>query len=200
MEDLKRQSPAAARNRDPILEVLRAELPRSGTVFEVASGTGEHAVHFARALPDLVWRPSDPDPEALASIAAWRAAEGPGNLLEPQALDVCNDAWPAGPFSAVVCINMLHISPWPATEALMAGAAGLLEAGHPLVVYGPFRRLDRPLEPGNAAFDADLRGRDSRWGLRSVEDVRACALDQGLVLDRVVDMPANNLTLVFRKR
>jgi len=197
--DPRRQAPATERNRDPILSVLREVLPLSGRVLEVAGGTGEHAVHFAAALPDLLWQPSDPDPQARASIAAWRADAGLSNLLEPIALDAAAD-WPDMGAEAVVCINMIHISPWAATEGLMAGAAKVLGSGHPLVLYGPYRRGERMLEPGNAAFDEDLKRRDPDWGLRSVEDVRACALDHGLAFDQLVEMPANNLMLVFRKR
>jgi hypothetical protein len=197
--DARRQAPATARNRDPILAVLREVLPLSGRVLEVASGTGEHAMHFAAALPDLVWQPSDPDAGARASIAAWRAGAGLTNLREPIALDA-SAAWPAIEAEAVVCINMIHISPWAATEGLMAGARDVLASGRPLVLYGPYRRHDRALEPGNAAFDEDLKRRNPEWGLRSVESVRACALDHDLAFDQLVEMPANNLVLVFRKR
>lgn len=199
-QDARRQAPATARNRAPILAALRDALPLSGRVLEVASGTGEHAVHFAAALPDLVWQPSDPDPGARASIAAYRGEAGLSNLLEPIALDAASPGWPETSFEAVVCINMIHISPWAATEGLMAGAAKALDSGYPLVLYGPYRRADRSLEPSNAAFDEDLKLRNPDWGLRSVESVRACALDHGLAFDQLVEMPANNLLLVFRKR
>lgn len=199
-QDRRRVAPATARNREPILEVLREVLPRSGRVLEVASGTGEHAIHFAAALQGLVWQPSDPDPEALASIASWRDEAAPANLLEPLALDAASSTWPAGPFEAVVCINMIHISPWASTEGLMAGAAKVLGRGRPLVLYGPCRRTDRPLEPGNAAFDEDLKRRNPAWGLRSVDSVRACALEHDLAFERLVEMPANNLMLVFQRR
>lgn len=198
--DDRRQAPAVARNRDPILTVLREVLPLSGRVLEIASGTGEHAAHFAAALRDLVWQPSDPDPDARSSIAAWRAGAGLSNLLEPIALDAAAPDWPAMRVEAVLCINMIHISAWSATEGLMAGAANVLDSGRPLVLYGPYRRHDRALEPSNAAFDEDLRHRNPEWGLRSVESVRACALDYGLAFDQLVEMPANNLMLVFRKR
>lgn len=198
--DARRQAPATVRNRDPILAVLRDVLPLSGRVLEIASGTGEHAVHFAAALPDLLWRPSDPDPQARASIAAWRADAGLANLLEPLAIDAASGDWPQVEAEAVVCINMIHISPWAATEGLMAGSAKLLDSGRPLVLYGPYRRGDRALEPGNAAFDEDLKRRNPEWALRSVESVRACALDHDLAFDQLVEMPANNLVLVFRKR
>jgi hypothetical protein len=197
--DARREAPATARNRDAILAVLREVLPVSGRVIEIASGTGEHAVHFAGALPDLIWQASDPDPGALASIEAWRAEAGLANLPPPIALDAAG-VWPEISVEAVVCINMIHISPWAATEGLMAGAAKVLDSGRPLVLYGPYRRHDRALEPSNAAFDEDLKRRNPEWGLRSVETVRACALDHDLAFDQLVEMPANNLMLVFRKR
>ncbi|PNU02044.1 DUF938 domain-containing protein [Novosphingobium guangzhouense] len=198
--DPRREAPATARNRDPILAVLRDVLPVSGHVLEIASGTGEHAVHFAAALPDLVWQPTDPDARARASIAAWVQQAGLANIEPPLELDAASGAWPVDAAQAVVCINMVHISPWAATEGLMAGAARVLESGYPLVLYGPYRRDGITLEPSNAAFDEDLKRRNSEWGLRSVETVRACALDNGLAFDRLVEMPANNLMLVFRKR
>lgn len=200
MTDARRHAPATGRNRDPILIELRQALPASGLVLEIASGTGEHAVHFAGALPALVWQPSDPDPQAHASIAAWREDAGLPNLLAPIALDAAAPEWPVARADAVVCVNMIHISPWGATEGLMAGAGRLLDRGAPLVLYGPYRRAGHALEPSNAAFDEDLRRRDPRWGLRLVEDVRACALDRGLAFDKLVEMPANNLCLIFRKR
>ncbi|MFT4055875.1 MAG: DUF938 domain-containing protein [Novosphingobium sp.] len=198
--DARREAPATARNRDPILSVLREVLPVSGHVLEIASGTGEHAIHFAAALPDLVWQPTDPDANARASIAAWGEQAGLANLRVPLELDAASSDWPVNEAQAVVCINMIHISPWSATEGLMAGAARVLESGFPLVLYGPYRREGIALAPSNAAFDEDLKRRNSEWGLRSVETVRACALDNGLAFDRIVEMPANNLMLVFRKR
>lgn len=199
-DDARQSAPAAQRNRDPILAVLREELPASGLVLEVASGTGEHAAYFAKALPGLTWQPSDPSPEALASIAAWREAEGPENLLAPLELDAASDIWPLASAAAMVCINMVHISPWESTEGLMRGAGRVLPAGAPLVLYGPYRRKGHALEPSNAAFDESLKARDPRWGLRELETVAECAEAQGLELVRVVEMPANNLTVVFRKR
>ncbi|MFG1400751.1 DUF938 domain-containing protein [Xanthobacter sediminis] len=192
-------APSAARNREPIRAVLSPLLAPGARVLEVASGSGEHAVHMARARPDLTWQPSDPSPEARASIAAWIAAEGLANMRAPLALDAAAD-WPVEAADAVVCINMLHISPWAATEGLMRGAARLLPPGSPLYVYGAFRRAGMPTVESNAAFDADLRRRDPRWGLRKLEDVAACAAGQGIDLEQVVEMPANNLSLVFRRR
>lgn len=198
--DKRRHAPAVARNREPILAVLREVLPQTGVVLEVASGTGEHAVHFARTLPDLIWQPSDPDGEALASIAAWSEAEGTPNLRAPVLLDAASALWPIRYADALVCINMIHISPWQATLGLMAGAGRILPSGAPLVLYGPFRREGHPVEPGNAAFDEDLRLRDPRWGLRQLEEVTGVADGEGFSLERVVEMPANNLTVVLRKR
>lgn len=199
-EDERRSAPATLRNREPILSVLRRALPASGLVLEVASGTGEHAVHFARALPGLRWQPSDPSRDARRSIAAWGAAEKLNNVLPPLDLDAASAAWPIAHADAVICINMIHISPWEATEGLMHGAGRLLSMGQPLYLYGPYRRTGHPLEPSNAAFDADLRLRDERWGLRELEDVSACATASGLMLEQVIEMPANNLSVVFRKR
>lgn len=199
MTDQRLSSPAALRNREPILDVLREVLPARGLVLEVASGTGEHVVHFARALPDLVWQPADPSAEARASIAAWTAHEGLANVAPPLALDASAQDWPIGRADAIVCINMIHISPWAATLGLMRAAGRLLPIGGPLALYGPYIRADRPLEPSNAAFDESLRARDPRWGLRDLTAVEAAARQEGLALDRIAEMPANNLTVVFRK-
>ncbi|MCA1769934.1 MAG: class I SAM-dependent methyltransferase [Halomonas sp.] len=199
MNDLRLQSPATARNRQPILEVLRQVLPDSARVLEVASGSGEHALHCAADMPSWIWQPSDPNPRALASIAAWRQQAGLPNLAEPVRLDVTDfDSWPAGPFEAIVAINLIHISPWAVTEALMAGAGSVLVPGGVLFLYGPFRRGGLHVAPSNAAFDADLRRRDSRWGVRDLEQVTAEAERHGLTLERLVEMPANNLSVVFR--
>jgi Protein of unknown function (DUF938) len=198
--DARQFAPATQRNREPILAVLREELPASGTLLEVASGTGEHALRFAAALPGLRWQPSDPSPEALASIAAWQAGGGAPNLLAPIQLDASAPDWPVARADAMVCINMVHISPWQATQGLMRGAGRLLPAGAPLVLYGPFRRTGHELEPSNLAFDESLKARDPRWGLRLLDDVAACAAEHGLALARLAEMPANNLSVVFRKR
>lgn len=194
-------APATARNREPILAVLKAHLARRARVLEVASGTGEHAAFFAAALPETRWTPSDPDPRARASIAAWGEAAGLANLAAPLALDAGDPAaWPSGPFEAVVCVNMVHISPWAATEGLMAGAAGaLVRPGGLLLLYGPYREADRPLAPSNAAFDADLKARDPAWGLRDRDAVVELAREYGLAFTRRVEMPANNLCLLFRR-
>lgn len=196
-----RSSPAVARNRDPIFEVLAARLPASGLVLEIAAGTGEHAATFAPRLPNLLWRPSDPDPAALASIAAWREVSGAGNLLEPVVLDASDPgSWPVGAVDAIVCINMIHISPWAATEGLIAGAAARLPAGGLLYLYGPYLEDEVPTAPSNLAFDASLKDRNPAWGLRRLETVRDLAADRGLDLAERIAMPANNLSLVFRRR
>ncbi len=194
----RRASPSAARNREPILAVLRRVLPAEGRVLEIAAGTGEHAVHFAAALPDLIWQPTDPDAMSRKSIAAWRGEAGLDNLLPPLELDVTRD-WPVDELDAIVCINMLHISPWAATTALMAGAGGHLREGGILFVYGPFRRLGVPTAPSNESFDQSLRSRDPAWGLRDLDAVEAEGRGRGLVLREVVEMPANNLSLVFAR-
>lgn len=193
-------APAVARNRDAILEVLRPRLPATGLVLEIASGTGEHVAHFAQALPHLTWQPSDPAPQARASIAAWSAAEGRDNIRSPLALDAAAATWPLAQADAIVCINMIHISPWEAAEGLMRGAARLLPPGGLLYLYGPYLRAGVPTAPSNEAFDADLRRRDPRWGLRDLEAVAACAAAHALALDTVVEMPANNLSVMFRAR
>ncbi|WP_223111499.1 DUF938 domain-containing protein [Billgrantia pellis] len=192
------QSPAAARNRQPILDVLSRVLPEQARVLEVASGSGEHGVHFARAKPGWIWQPSDPNPEARGSIAAWREHAELGNLLEPMPLDV-GGVWPAGPFEGIVAINLIHISPWEVTEALVAQAAERLVEGGVLFLYGPYRRDGRHTAKSNAAFDVDLRARDPRWGVRDLESVVAEAQPHGFMLEQTIEMPANNLSVVFRR-
>lgn len=193
-------SPASIRNRDPILAVLKACLPEKGLVLEIASGAGEHAVHMAANLPGLTWRPTDPDPTARASIAAWAERAGLENLLAPLALDAGDPAaWPVERCDAVVCINMIHISPWSATVGLMAGAGRVLPVGGVLYLYGPYREAGVPTAPGNEAFDASLKARNPEWGLRMRETVSDEASKNGLSLEDRVEMPANNLSLVFRR-
>jgi len=193
-------SPSTARNREPILAALRPHLPDHGLVLEVAAGAGEHAVHMAKALPHLTWRPTDPDSEALASIAAWRAYAGLPNLLEPLRLDAADpDGWPVEAAGAVVNINMIHISPWAATLGLMAGAGRVLPRGGALFLYGPYVETGAPTAASNLDFDASLKRRNPAWGLRRLDDVKAAAVAQGLTLAARIEMPANNLSLVFRK-
>ncbi|MFW6051324.1 MAG: DUF938 domain-containing protein [Myxococcota bacterium] len=200
VDDVRRHAPATARNREPILGVLRRVLPDGGTVLEVASGTGEHACFFAAALPELEWQPSDPDPAARASIAAWAADAGLANLRHPLALDAATHPWPVGRADAVVCINMIHIAPWSACEGLMRGATRVLPDGGVLVTYGPYRIDGVHTAPSNEAFDASLRSRDPTWGVRDVADVARIADEAGLRLEERIPMPANNFSLVFRKR
>ncbi len=197
--DPRRHAPATRRNRDPILGVLRRVLPRRGLILEIASGTGEHAVHFARHLPHLDWQPSDPDPEMRASIAAHAAACGVANLRVPLDIDAARSDWPVETADAVLCINMIHIAPWSCCVGLFAGAARVLAPYRVLVLYGPFRRDGRHTAPSNAAFDEALRRRDPRWGVRDLGEVTALAQDSGFALDEIVEMPANNLTVVFRR-
>lgn len=197
--DHRRWAPAAARNAGPIVDVLREILPERGLVLEIASGTGEHALHFAEAFPKLLWQPSDPDPGALRSIEAWRASAGRFNLLPPVSLDVRAAEWPVKAAEAIIAINMVHISPWAATSGLLRGASRLLGTGAPLYLYGPYRQEGVPTAPSNEAFDHSLRERDPEWGLRTVKDVAAEAERNGLSLENVVPMPANNLSLVFRR-
>jgi len=193
-----RASPSTARNREPILEVLRPRLAPAARVLEVASGAGEHAMFIAGALPQILWQPSDPDPVALASIAAWRGVSGLANLAAPIRLDAVDPAsWPAGPFEAVVCINMIHISPWAATEGLMAGAGRVLAPGGRLFLYGPYVEADVATAPSNLAFDRSLKSRDPAWGLRDLADVTALAAASGLGFLERIAMPANNLIVVF---
>jgi SAM-dependent methyltransferase len=191
-------SPAAVRNRDPILEVLRRVLPASGLVLHIAEGSGEHVVHFARALPDLSFQPTDPDADARASIAARRAEAGLGNLSAPLPLDATDpDSWPVTRADAIVAINMIHISPWAATEGLLAGAERVLEPGGVLFLYGPYVEAGVETAESNLAFDRSLRGRDPAWGLRDLDEVSALAARHGLRLTERVEMPANNLSVVF---
>lgn len=196
---MKRHAPATERNREPILAVLREVLPSAGTLLEVASGTGQHAASFARAFPGLVWQPTDLEPEALASIEAWRAEAGLTNLRAPLRLDACADSWPVEAVEAVLCVNMLHIAPWEACQGLLRGAARVLAPGGPLVLYGPYFVQGRPTAPSNLAFDASLRERNPAWGVRELGAVVAEARRHGLELERTVDMPSNNLTVVLRK-
>jgi hypothetical protein len=193
-------APAVARNRELILAVLRRILPARGTVLEIASGSGEHAVHFAAALPHLTWQPADLDPDALRSIAAYRTGARLPNLLPPLALDAALPDWPVRRADAVVSINMIHIAPWSAAQGLMAGAERILAAGDVLYLYGPFKEDGQHTAPSNAAFDASLRQRNPQWGVRDRGDVCNLAQRHGLALVERIAMPANNLSLVFRYR
>lgn len=197
---MRGKAPATVRNRDPIAEVLAEELPVSGLVLEVASGTGEHAVHFARRFPHLKWQPSDPDDAALRSITAWRAHDRLANCLPPLALDATSAHWPLKQVDAVVCINMVHISPPKATEGLLRRSSELLGGGQPLILYGPYLQDGVETAPTNLAFDADLKVRNPTWGLRRLEWLDTLARRRGFDRTRCVAMPANNLTLIYRRR
>lgn len=195
----RRSAPAALRNREPIAEVLREWLPDSGLVLEIASGTGEHAAYFAEAFPKLDWQPSDVHPDALGSIAGWRFESGLSNLREPILIDAASADWPIERADAVLSINMAHISPWSASLGLIDGAARLLPAGGPLILYGPWLKDDVDTAPSNLAFDSDLKRRNAEWGLRRVEQFADAAEEKGLSFADWRAMPANNLMLLFRK-
>ena len=194
----KRHAPATLRNRDAIAAALADWLPASGTVLEVASGSGEHAVHFAAAFPKLDWQPSDPDPAALASIAAWSAEAGLPNIAAPLHLDASAPDWPLGHADALLCINMVHISPWAATVGLFTQGSKLLKKGAPLILYGPFFRRDHEAAPSNLAFDESLKARNAEWGVRCLEDVIELAETKGFALAKLREMPSNNLMLLYR--
>jgi SAM-dependent methyltransferase len=200
LPSMRQHSPSAERNREPILAVLRTVLPATGRVLEIASGTGQHALCFAGALPGLDWQPSDADAEARESIAAWMAHDAPPNLRAPLALDVHQPEWDVGALDAVVCINMIHISPWSAAQALFAGASRSLVDGGVLYLYGPYKRGGAHTAPSNEAFDRQLRSRDPSWGVRDMEAVVALGASTGFECDEPIAMPANNFSLVFRKR
>jgi len=197
--DLRRHSPAAERNRAAIAAELQRVLPARGLALEIASGTGQHAAFFAASLPGWHWQPSDTDESSLASISAW--CTGLATVLPPLPLDVIADPWPGVPATvdALLCANLLHISPWATCPALMRGAARHLAPRGVLLLYGPYRVDGVPTAPSNLAFDADLRARDPRWGLRRLADVVAQAGAAGLGLREKVAMPANNWLLVFAR-
>ena len=197
---VRRSAPAVARNREPIAEVLGGWLPATGTVLEIASGSGEHALYFAERFPGLQWQPSDVHPDALASIAAWRATAGLANVRAPIALDAAAPNWPLDRADAVLSINMVHISPWASALGLIEGAARLLSPGAPLILYGPWLKDDVRTAPSNLAFDVDLRHRDPQWGLRRVEEFAAAAAARGLDLVETRPMPANNFMLLLKRR
>jgi hypothetical protein len=205
MNDLRQHSPAADRNKQPILEVLQRLLPTHGVALEIASGTGQHAAHFATALPGWTWQPSDPNTDALVSIAAWCGQGQPAgaalsNVRAPLRLDVMESTWPiSGPFDVIFCANMLHIAPWPTCAALMHGAARSLAAGGMLLTYGPYLVDSVATAPGNLIFDESLRARNAAWGIRRLTDVEREAARVGLQLREQITMPVNNLLLVFER-
>ncbi len=190
---------AAERNKGPILEVLRRVLPENGLILEIASGTGQHVLHFAAALPELTWQPSDADPEMRKLISANVGAVNLSNINTVLELDVLKTPWPVSEADALLCINMIHISPWAATVALFDGARDTLSAEDVLFLYGPYRRDDRHTAPSNEAFDASLRSRDPQWGVRDLVEVERTAELAGYILEEVVAMPANNFSVIFRK-
>ncbi len=195
--DPRQFAPATDRNRGPILDVLRRVLPARGLVLEVASGTGEHVAYFAQAMPGMAFQPTEYEAERRASVDAWTA--GLGNVRAAMPLDATASEWPVSDVTAVFCANMIHIAPWTACAGLMVGAGRVLLPGGVLVLYGPFLREGVPTAPSNVAFDTSLRARDERWGVRDLAAVAALAEGCGLGLDEVVEMPAHNLIVVFRR-
>jgi hypothetical protein len=199
MTDHRQYAPATVRNRDFILDVLRDVLPKTGVILEIASGSGEHVVHFAGNLPSLVFQPSDPEPDALLSIAAWVEAADVANVRAPIVLDASQPAWPIASADGIICINMVHISPWDATVGLIRGAVAILLPGSPLYLYGPYKRKGFATAPSNEAFDRNLRDRNPIWGLRDLEAIAAIAQSAGFSIPDITEMPANNLSIVFRR-
>jgi hypothetical protein len=199
MNDHRQYAPAAVRNRDFILDVLRDVLPTTGVILEIASGSGEHVVHFARHFPSLVFQPSDPEPEALLSVAAWLKTVQVTNVRAPIVLDASQSSWPIASADGIICINMVHISPWEATVGLITGAAATLPPGSPLYLYGPYKRKGFATAPSNQAFDRNLRDRNRAWGLRDLAAVAAIAQSAGFSVPTVTEMPANNLSVMFRR-
>ena len=200
MDDKRKFAPATARNRDPIMAVLLPWLQQGATVLEVASGSGEHAVHMAAARPDINWQPTDPDSSSRDSIAAWIAHSGLPNIRPPLALDVCAVPWPVDRADLILCCNMIHIAPWDAAVALIGGAGRILSDEGVLFLYGPYKRDGAHTAPSNAAFDDSLRSRNPDWGIRDLEAVEDQATANGLTLADVVAMPANNFCVIFRKQ
>ncbi|HEX5257251.1 MAG TPA: DUF938 domain-containing protein [Sphingomicrobium sp.] len=196
----RRSAPAALRNREPIAEALAQWLPPSGLVLEIASGTGEHVIHFAERFPGLEWQPADVHPDALASIDAWRAAAALANVRPPLVVDAASPDWPIDRADAVLSINMVHISPWAAALGLIEGATRLLPREGPLILYGPWFKDDVSTVPSNLAFDSDLKRRDPQWGLRRIEDFAAAARERRFDLVETRAMPANNMMLLLRRR
>ena len=199
MQDHRQHAPATLRNRDVILGILRDVLPANGVILEIASGSGEHVVHFARQFPNLAFQPSDREPDALQSIVAWVKAAGVTNVRAPAVLDASQSPWPIASADGIICINMVHISPWEATLGLIRGAAAILPPMAPFYLYGPYKRAGLATAPSNLAFDRSLRDRDPAWGLRDLEAVAAVAHSVGFSAPTITEMPANNLSVVFRR-
>ncbi len=198
-DSLRRHAPATLRNREPVLSILHDILPDSGTVLEIASGSGEHVAYLAPHFPGLEWQPTDIDRDNFASIQSWTDDVG-GNIRAPVYLDTRESSWPTDTVSAIMCMNMLHISPWDSAVGLMAGARRVLGTDGILFIYGPFRQRGVAFAPSNASFDEFLQMQDPAWGVRDLDDVEALANKHGLVLEKVVEMPANNLSIIFRRR
>lgn len=198
-QDMRYSSPSALRNREHIYTVLRDVLPSTGKVLEIASGSGEHITYFAERSPSLTWQPSDPSSKARASIQAWLGHGDFPNVLPPLDIDTTQDAWPIDQADVMIAINMVHISPWTATQGLLERAGQLLSSGGMLALYGPYRQEDKPFAESNVDFDNWLKSENSAWGVRQLEDVTREAEQCGLSLASVVDMPANNLTVVYRR-
>jgi Protein of unknown function (DUF938) len=199
MSDDRQYAPATLRNRDFILDILRDVLPMTGVILEIASGSGEHIVHFARNLPSLVFQPSDPAPAARQSVAAWVKATGVTNVRAPIDLDASQSVWPVASADGIICINMVHISPWEATLGLIKSAAAILPPALPVYLYGPYLREGVATAPSNQAFDRSLRDCNQNWGLRDLEAVAAMAQSAGFSAPDITEMPANNLSVVFRR-
>jgi len=199
MNDPRQYAPATLRNRDFIVGVLRDVLPTKGVILEIASGSGEHVVHFARNFPSLVFQPSDREPDALQSIAAWVKASRVTNARAPMVLEVSQSPWPIASADGIICINMVHISPWESALGLVRGAAAILPPTAPLYLYGPYKREGFATASSNQAFDRSLRDRDPTWGLRDLEAVAAAAQSVGFSIPTIIEMPANNLSVVFRR-
>lgn len=197
---MKQYAPATERNRTYIRDILERVLPKEGTVLEVASGTGQHAVFFSQSMPSVIWQPSDPNPVALESIAAWKEESGLSNLLDPIQLDTTQEDWGISKVDALVCINMIHISPWESCEALLEGASHRLSEGGVLYLYGPFKIDGNHTSESNVRFDESLRSRDPSWGVRDLSDVKKLAEINGFLCSEVIDMPANNKSVVFVRR
>src|SRR5271165_689475 len=199
MNDPREYAPATLRNRDFILGILREVLPTRGVILEIASGSGEHVVHFARNLPSLVFQPSDREPDALRSVAAWAKATRVANVRAPMVLDASRSPWSITSADGIICINMVHISPWDATLRLIRGAAAILPRTAPFYLYGPYKREGFATASSNQAFDRSLRDRNLAWGLRDLEAVAATAQSVGFSLPTITEMPANNLSVVFHR-
>ncbi len=197
--EARKHAPATLRNRDAITDVLKDVLPKAGLILEIASGSGEHAAYFANVFPHLQFQPSDVSAEACRSIAAWADEAGARNILTPVQLDVMQDSWPVAQADAILCINMVHISPWAASEALFRGASAVLPQGGPLYLYGPYISADIETAPSNLAFDQSLKSRNPDWGLRNLADMDALARMHGFIREQMIKMPANNLSLVYRR-